>query len=113
MATTLNRAHLRRMIERGELVASCDGIYTDDYAQDEAANYRRTDWMPARVRAAGEAWNDAPAGCVTLDPRDFCGLPSAARRRRGLTFSLAPGRPVGGLAERLAIWARRNAHERA
>jgi len=49
MINTYNRGRLRREIEKGLFQVKCDGQYTDDYAFDAAYNYRKSDFMDAKV----------------------------------------------------------------
>ena len=47
---TVNRAWLKRQIDAGRVEAKCSHHLTDDYAFDNANNFGKTDWMPARIR---------------------------------------------------------------
>jgi len=47
-----NRGHLKRLIARGLIEARCKYHYTDDYAFDNAANFGKTDWLPAYLDSA-------------------------------------------------------------
>ena len=44
-----NRGHLKRLIQRGLIEAKCIYSLTDDYAWDNANNFGKTDWKPARI----------------------------------------------------------------
>jgi hypothetical protein len=80
---TINRGWLRRRIEAGEVEAKCDYQYSDDYAWDAATDFRKTDWMPARVRPDGELYSAAPSGFTTFDPSDFRGFGSCWKEPDG------------------------------
>ena len=46
---TVRRDWLKKMVEAGKVEAKCNHVYTDDYAFDNAYNFGKTGWMPARV----------------------------------------------------------------
>lgn len=47
---TIRRDWLKRQIEKGNIEAKCNHKFTDDYAFDNAYNFGKTDWMPARIK---------------------------------------------------------------
>lgn len=46
---TMRRDVLKKQIEAGKFEAMCEMDLTDDYQFDNAYNFRKTTWMPARV----------------------------------------------------------------
>jgi hypothetical protein len=49
MKNTIKRNWLKKQIELGKVEAKCNFKLTDDYAWDNADNFGKTDWMPARI----------------------------------------------------------------
>ena len=74
---TVNRGWLKRQIEAGKMEIKCRYEYTDDYAGDAAANFGKTDWMPARI---GSTLNDKAEGVISLQEYSFKGRDGAAYR---------------------------------
>ena len=46
---TIKRNWLKKQIEAGNMEAKCNYVLTDDYAFDNAYNFRKTEWLPARI----------------------------------------------------------------
>ena len=46
---TIKRNWLKKQIAIGNCEAKCNGRYTDDYQFDNAENFGKTDWLPARI----------------------------------------------------------------
>lgn len=68
----INRQSLKKLIASGALEAKCDGHYTDDYAYDAAANFRKTEWLPARyVDAQMARHENSEPGTLTFGNWDF------------------------------------------
>lgn len=51
MSNTVNRGWLKKQVELGNVEVRCNYHYTDDYAFDNAYDFGRTDWMPARIKS--------------------------------------------------------------
>ena len=49
MAKTIRRDTLKKMIENGKIEAKCTFKLTDDYVFDNAYNFGKTEWLPARL----------------------------------------------------------------
>ena len=47
---SIRRDWLKRQIEAGKIEVKCNYHMTDDYAFDNANDFGKTDWMPARMR---------------------------------------------------------------
>lgn len=70
---TVRRDWIKKQIELGNIEAKCDYIYTDDYAYDNAYNFGKTDWMPARISRPTYKDITLQNGSVMtmIDDRDF------------------------------------------
>lgn len=49
MKNTVRRDWIKRQIENGNIEVKCNYILTDDYAWDNAVDFGKTGWMPARI----------------------------------------------------------------
>ena len=83
-STTVNRAWLKRQIEKGGVTAKCDHRLTDDYRFDVANDFGKTGWLPARILNSfynehGRWDNDSKAGHMNLLPMYFEGYGRAYR----------------------------------
>ena len=51
VSNTVNRAWLRRQIEKGNVQIKCDMVLTDDYAMDSAMNFQKEEgWKTADIK---------------------------------------------------------------
>lgn len=57
MRKTIRRDWLKKQIEKGNVEAKCNYHLTDDYAWDNAVNFGKTEWLPARV-APERQWEE-------------------------------------------------------
>lgn len=65
---TVRRSAVLKLLKQGKLEAKCNYHYTDDYVFDNAVDFKRTDWMPCRLRAER---TDTPQGYISFDEDDF------------------------------------------
>lgn len=65
---TVNRGTIKKLIEAGVLVASCNYRLSDDYAFDNATNFGKTDFIPARLKKDSKDWQE---GFANFDDYDF------------------------------------------
>lgn len=50
----LRRNKLKKMIEKGLLIAKCESQYTDDYKLDVATNFGKTDYKPCKIKDSAQ-----------------------------------------------------------
>lgn len=73
MTKKTNRRWIMKQVAKGNIEAKCNFRHTDDYAYDNAVNFGKTEWMPARLNPE-RIYGDH--GCLNSDEQHKDGFMS-------------------------------------